>query len=76
MSPIARTHPDFLDTQIRVPWQGVTRWRNEDGDRLYEYDSRHGHVEAYNSRGRHVGVLDVKSGVRIGGAKAGRKIDV
>ncbi|MFF0718758.1 colicin E3/pyocin S6 family cytotoxin [Micromonospora sp. NPDC003816] len=76
MSYIARTRPDFLDSCVHVKRNGVSRWRNEDGDRLYEYDRLHGHVEVYDKRGRHLGVLDAQTGRRIGDAEPGRKIDV
>jgi hypothetical protein len=73
---VARTHPDFLDSCIRVRRVGVNRWRNEGGDRFYEYDRLHGHVEVYNKRGYHLGVLDAQTGRRIGDPVPGRRIDV
>jgi hypothetical protein len=73
---IPRQPPDFLSKQEEVSWNGESRWRDPSGDRIYTYDQRHGHIEAYNKRGRHVGVLDVQTGERIAGAKRGRKIDV
>ena len=73
---IPRQHPDFLDEQEKFTWHGEPRWRDTSGQRIYTYDKRHGHIEAYNRRGRHVGVLDVKTGERIRGAVDGRRIDV
>ncbi|GGJ88962.1 hypothetical protein GCM10010123_18180 [Pilimelia anulata] len=69
--------PSFLDTQeaIGAP-HGRRRWRNRRGDRLYEWDALHGHVEVYNRRGRHMGVLDAVTGVTVGEAVPGRRIDV
>lgn len=37
--------------------------------RYYEWDYTHGHIEVYNSRGEHIGVMDAKSGV-LDGSKA------
>jgi putative cytotoxic protein len=73
---IPREPPDFLSDQEDVAWSGESRWRNASGDRIYTYDQRHGHIEAYNKRGKHVGVLDVKTGEKIADAVKGRKIDV
>ncbi|WP_457095191.1 colicin E3/pyocin S6 family cytotoxin [Mycobacteroides abscessus] len=73
---IARTPPDFLSEQYELAWSGESRWRNSAGDRIYTYDRRHGHIEAYTKRGRHVGVLDVRTGEKVSDAKKGRKIDV
>nr|WP_243636916.1 colicin E3/pyocin S6 family cytotoxin [Rhodococcus sp. Eu-32] len=56
--------------------KGNSRWRNAEGSRLYEWDSTHGHIEAYNKRGHHVGVLDSETGQLIGAAVKGRSIDV
>jgi hypothetical protein len=55
---------------------GRMRWRNSKGDRLYEWDSQHGHIEAYDKRGRHVGALDAISEEKIGEAVRGRTVDV
>lgn len=73
---VPRKKPGFLDDQIRVPNRIPPRWRSADGDRLFEYDPRHGHIEGYNRRGKHVGVFDVETGARIGEAVRGRSIDV
>ncbi|UQE73876.1 colicin E3/pyocin S6 family cytotoxin [Gordonia sp. PP30] len=70
-----RRPPDFLDTLEVVPKRTPKRWRGPDGT-LYEYDQRHGHVEGFNKRGKHIGVFDVDTGERIGTAERGRSIDV
>ncbi len=72
---VPRTPPDFLDTLQPVPGRVPKRWQSRDGT-LYEYDQRHGHVEGYNKRGKHIGVFDVVTGERIGEPVRGRKIDV
>jgi outer membrane protease len=73
---VNREPPDFLSEQQKLSWSGESRWRDTTGDRIYTYDRVHGHVEAYNKRGRHVGVLDINTGEMIGDAKKGRRIDV
>lgn len=40
------------------------RWKDPDGT-IYEWDSRHGRVEKYNSRGDHLGEFDPETGERI-----------
>ncbi|EHK82134.1 colicin E3/pyocin S6 family cytotoxin [Rhodococcus pyridinivorans] len=76
MSPVPRTRPDWLDDQVKLQRNGEQRWSNHDGSRLYEYDRLHGHIEVYNKRGRHLGVLDATTGEFIGDPVPGRKIDV
>jgi hypothetical protein len=66
----------FLRNLERVRGRPQPRWRGANGQRLYEWDARHGHVEVYNSRGHHLGVADATSGKLIGAPVAGRKIDV
>ena len=73
---IPRQPPDFLSEQEKFTWHGESRWRDASGQRIYTYDQRHGHVEAYTKRGRHIGALDVKTGEKIKDAEKGRKIDV
>jgi len=51
------------------------RWRSTDGKRLYTWDSLHGEIEVFNSRGKHLGVKD-PDGLFIKEAVKGRKIDV
>lgn len=76
MSPVARSRPDWLDTQVKVQWNGEQRWRNRAGDRIYTYDHLHGHIEVFTKRGRHLGVADIDTGELIGEAVKGRRIDV
>lgn len=72
-----RPKPCFLDRQVRLgSVTGELRWRNADGDRLYTWDSLHGHIEAYDKRGRHLGSLDAITGTFIGKPVKGRRIDV
>ncbi|WP_184879941.1 colicin E3/pyocin S6 family cytotoxin [Sphaerisporangium siamense] len=77
MAGVPRPSPCFLDKQVLLGARsGKQRWRNQDGSRLYEWDSLHGHIEVYNKRGRHMGVADAVTGMMVSGAVRGRKIDV
>ncbi|MGW6427235.1 colicin E3/pyocin S6 family cytotoxin [Nocardia sp. NPDC055053] len=76
MSPVARPRPDWLDTQVKLQWNGEQRWRSDTGDRLYTYDRLHGHIEVFDKRGRHVGVADILTGQLVGKPVKGRRIDV
>lgn len=71
-----RPSTSILDSMERIGNKsGRQTWRTEEGN-LCQWDSLHGEVEVYNSRGRHVGVLDPVTGVRIKYAVPGRRIDV
>lgn len=52
------------------------RWRSQDGERIYVWDGSHGELEAYNKRGKHLGVVDPATGCMIEDAVPGRTIDV
>ena len=75
--PVPIPRPSFLDTVDYLGFRsGERRWRSKCGGRLYTWDGLHGEIEVYNSRGRHLGVLDAVSGAQIKPAVKGRKIDV
>lgn len=59
----------------KTPVQGGRgmRARWEDGTYIYEWDSRHGEVEKYNRRGRHLGSFDPETGEKLKDAIPGRK---
>ncbi len=50
------------------------RWLTPLGQ-ILEWDYRHGHVEVYDARGRHVGEFDPETGEQRGNAVPGRKVD-
>jgi hypothetical protein len=50
------------------------RWRDQRG-MIYEWDSRHGAVEVYDSLGRHLGEYDHVSGKRLKQADPARRIE-
>lgn len=68
--------PSFLDDCIYVgAVNQQKRWKSDDGERLYTWDSLHGEIEVFNKRGRHLGVID-SNGLSIKQAVKGRRIDV
>lgn len=67
----------FLETCEYLGYiHGDRRWRTPDGKFLLTWDSLHGELEVYDTRGRHVGVKDAATGLAIKDAVRGRKIDV
>ena len=50
------------------------RWVDNDGN-VYEWDYQHGHLEAYNRRGEHIGVVDPQTGRRIGAVVPGGRVE-
>ena len=55
---------------------GERRWRSADGRHLLTWDSLHGEVEVYSTRGKHIGTRDAVTGRWIKDAVQGRKINV
>ena len=49
------------------------RWRDMNDD-ILEWDSRHGRVERYDSRGTHLGEFDCETGARLSPPDPRRKI--
>ncbi|MBV9829399.1 MAG: hypothetical protein JO001_27590 [Alphaproteobacteria bacterium] len=74
MPPKPIPHPSILDEfeYLGAPY-GERRWRSDNGKRLYTWDSLHGEVEVFNSRGKHLGSLNPFTGELIKEAVAGRK---
>ena len=65
---------DFLDTKESLgAFNGERRWRDKNG--LFTWDFTHGEIEAFNKRGRHIGVFDCH-GIVIKKARKGRRIHV
>ncbi len=52
---------------------GGYRKRWEDNEYIYEWDSRHGLIEKYDKRGKHLGEYDHKTGRQIKPSDPGRK---
>ena len=51
------------------------RWRDPQAGRIYEWDSQHGTVEAYDDRGRHLGEFDPSSGERLKEPDRSRRVE-
>lgn len=47
-----------------------------EGKRYYTWDSLHGEVEVFDSRGYHLGSIDPLNGIYLKGPVKGRRIDV
>lgn len=76
MSGIPIPKPSFLDDCILLgAINGQKRWRSIDFKRLYTWDSLHGEIEVFNSRGKHLGVLN-PLGIMIKKPVKGRTIYV
>lgn len=74
---VPRPRPCYLDRMQK--WKvvnGKPTWRSPCGKRLFQWDELHGEIEAYNKRGKHVGVLHPVTGELIKDAVEGRTIDV
>jgi hypothetical protein len=50
------------------------RWKDDKGN-IFEWDSQHGTLEKYNSRGKHLGEFDPNTGKQIKSPDNTRKID-
>jgi len=60
--------PDAQPVKPKTPVQGGgglrKRWKDTEGN-LYEWDSRHGTIEKYDRKGRHLGEFDSVTGKRL-----------
>jgi putative cytotoxic protein/uncharacterized protein DUF4157 len=79
--PAPKQLPAFPNAQRvppKTPVQGGggmrKRWKDPDGN-IYEWDSQHGAVEKYNSRGVHLGEFDPNTGAQTKPADKTRKVD-
>jgi len=54
---------------------GPARWRCVGDKQLFEWDSLHKHIEVYNLKGFHIGVMNTERAF-IADAVKGRRIDV
>ncbi|WP_380784589.1 colicin E3/pyocin S6 family cytotoxin [Sphingomonas sp. R86521] len=74
---IPRPRPSFLDECEKLGYvYGADRWRSWCGAYLYTWDSLHGEIEVFTSRGRHFGVAHAMTGVLVKPAVKGRRINV
>lgn len=61
-------------TSIQGGGKKRERWKDDDG-KIYEWDSRHGTLEKYDSNGRHLGEFDPNTGSQIKGKIKSRRVD-
>ena len=73
--PVPRPRSSILDAFVRLSRAGRPVWRDDQGH-LYTWDALHGEVEAFTSRGYHLGALDPQTGKMISGAVRGRKLEL
>jgi hypothetical protein len=73
--PIPVPNSGFI-AKLEYLGQPESRRRYRDNRHYYEWDSLHGELEVYNSRGRHLGVMDAVTGETIKPAVPGRRINV
>jgi len=70
--------PNLRATRPKTPVQGGgalrKRWKDADGN-IYEWDSRHGTLEKYNKRGKHLGEFDPSTGTQIKPADPTRRVE-
>ncbi len=70
--------PDARIAPRKTPIQGGgglrKRWKTRDGT-IFEWDSRHGAVEKYNSRGKHLGEFDHETGEQTKEADKNREVE-
>ncbi|BDM22059.1 colicin E8 [Pseudomonas sp. LRP2-20] len=77
MTKLPIPSPSYLDKQEYLGFiHGERRWRSLCKRRIYTWDAFHGEIEVFNSRGKHLEVLDAESGETIKDAVKGRKINV
>jgi hypothetical protein len=50
-------------------------WKSRRGHRFFTWDSLHGEVEVYDSRGRHLGAMDPVTGAMTKSAVPGRRLN-
>ncbi len=70
--------PDLKKVKDKNPVQGGgglrKRWTDAKGKRIYEWDSRHGELEMYQSDGAHLGAFDPYTGEQREGPRKERSI--
>ena len=75
--PTLAAFPDARRVRPKTPRPGGglrQRWRDPRG-RIYEWDYRHGRVELYDRRGRHLGEFDPMTGTRTKPANPEYQVD-
>jgi hypothetical protein len=69
--------PSILDHCEFFGVRGGRRiWRSKDGKHYYTWDSRHGEIEVFDVRGRHLGSVDARDGRLLKEAVPGRRLEI
>lgn len=61
-------------TQIQGGGKKRERWKDDSG-KIYEWDSRHGTLEKYDSNGKHLGEFDPNTGNQIKSKIKSRRVE-
>ena len=65
---LLKAFPEAQPVKPKTPVQGGgglrKRWKDENGN-IYEWDSRHGSVEKYDRRDRHLGEFEPNTGEQL-----------
>ncbi|MGB3366475.1 MAG: colicin E3/pyocin S6 family cytotoxin [Acidaminobacteraceae bacterium] len=69
--------PSYLDNhEYYKVIDGRKAWISKDRKRIYTWDTLHGEIEVFNSRGMHLAVLHPITGKQIKSAVNGRRLNV
>jgi Cytotoxic len=67
--------PEAKRARPKTAFSGGMRHRWKDGKYIYEWDYRHGHVEKYDRRGKHLGAFNPRTGEQLKGPDASKKVE-
>ena len=70
-----KAFPDARLAKPKTKTESGLRKRWRDNDSIYEWDRRHGTVEIYDRRGRHLGEFDAETGRRLKPANPDRRVE-
>ena len=70
--------PTLVRAKPKTPVRGGgglrKRWKDGEGN-IFEWDSQHGRLEAYDKRGRHIGEFDPDTGLQTKPADPTRSVE-
>jgi Cytotoxic len=73
-----KAFPGLRRARPKTPVQGGgglrKRWKDEDGN-IWEWDSRHGELEKYSPKGKHLGSFDPDTGKQLKPADDTRSVE-
>ncbi|MGG6267990.1 colicin E3/pyocin S6 family cytotoxin [Leptolyngbya sp. AN03gr2] len=75
---LLQAFPDAKPVKPKTSVQGGgglrKRWKDEEGN-IYEWDSRHGTIEKYDRKGKHLGEFDPITGEQLKPANPDYEVD-